>query len=398
MRTGIVAAVLAAIVSVAAGAAGPARKPLGPKEREAVLALIKAVDLAQQTDVLSENGVTWDHHVLKGARQSAYVPFRLTLGAGDMKQPALYVRAVSRHDGLRASEERSILREWMLHGSDVTPRMPETVYVAANDMPLCGPAVMSSKQATAQAAAASAALNLQQKQYEKEKAAEEAAKKREESTARDPLLFPFEDYYFADAKAGAPIERALSLPPGEYDVFVAAIDRGRVKTSGAIVTRHTIRVPDFWADQLALSSLILARDVRTLKAPFAGSEQSAHPYAFGQAEVVPVATPAFTPDEALTVVYQICNYGAPDADLTAEYTFYRTDGARRVFNHTNPQVFADEDLPKPGPWDTAAFLTQSVPLSSFPPGSYELEVSVRDRLTRATAKGTVAFTVSSGVR
>jgi hypothetical protein len=399
MRTSIVAIVLIASASFALdAAAAPGRKPLGPKEREAILALIKAVDLAQETEMVSEPGVGWTHHILKGGRQSAYVPFRLTLPTSDIKQPVVYVRAVSRHDGLRARDERSTLRDWILHGSDIAPRMPETVYVAPGDMPLGGPAVMSSKQSTAQAAAASAALNMQQRQYEKEKAAAEAAKKKEESNERDPLLFPFEEYYLVDVKPGAPIERALAVPPGEYDVFAAIIDRGRVKTSGAIVARHTVVVPDFWADQLALSSLILARDVHTLKAPLAGAQQSEHPYTFGQAEVVPVAAAAFTPDDALTVVYQICNYGAPDADLTAEYTFYRTDGARRVFNHTNPQNLSDADLPAPGPWETAAFTTESVALASFPPGQYELEVSVRDRLTRATAKAAVAFTVSSGVR
>jgi hypothetical protein len=286
----------------------------------------------------------------------------------------------------------------MLHGTDVPPRPQETLFIAAADMPLGGPAVMSSKQSTAQAAAESAALALQQRQYEKEKAAAEAAKKIAETNARDPLLYPFEDYYFADVKAGAPIERALALPPGEYDVFVGLIDRGRVRTSSPIVVRRTIAVPDFWADQLALSTLILARDVRTLRAPLAAAEQAEHPYTFGRAEVVPAAVPTFTPDDALTIVYQICNYGAPDADLTAEYTFYRVDGARRLFNHTNPQVFGDDDLPKAGAWDTAAFATQTVPLSPFPPGQYELEVSVRDRLTRATAKATVAFSVGSGVR
>jgi hypothetical protein len=391
---------LVALISLAAiveAAGPPTRKPLGPKEREALLALLKAVDRAQATEVVDE-GVGWSNHVLKGGRQSAYVPFRLTLGGADLKAPAMYVRAVSRHDGIRAAEEHSVLRDWVLHGSDVMPRLGETVYVAAGEMPFGGPATMSTRQATAQAAAASGALQFQQRQFEREKAAAEAAKKKEESTERDPLLFPFEDYHFFDLKAGASVERALALPPGEYDVFIAMIDRNRVKTSSAIVTRRTLVVPDFWADQLALSTLILARDVRTLKVPFAGAQQAEHPYAFGHAEVIPVAAAAFTQDDALTVVYQICNYGAPDTDLTAEYNFYRVDGGRRLFNRTEPQIFGDEDLPKPGAWDTAAFATQSVPLSPFPPGQYELEVSVRDRLTRATAKGTVAFTVTSGVR
>jgi len=392
------ALVLSMLMVLDAAAAPPARKPLGPKEREAVLALLKAVDHAQETDALADAGVGWDNHVLKGGNQSAYVPFRLSLGGAEMKQPAMYVRAVSRHDGVRAAEEHSVLREWVLKGGDVIARPQETMYVGLGEMPVGGIAVSSRRESTAAAAAASGALLLQEQAYEKQKAAAEAAKKKEEARERDPFLFPFEDYYFFDLKQGAGVERALMLPPGEYDVFVAMIDRGRVKTSSAVVTRHTIVVPDFWADQLALSTLILARDVRTLKAPFAPAQQSEHPYAFGLAEVVPVAAPAFTQDDALTVVYQICNYGAPDSDLTAEYTFYRVDGARRLFNHTPPQVFADEDLPKPGPWETAAFATQSVPLTPFPPGQYELEVSVRDRLTRATAKAAVAFTVSSGVR
>jgi hypothetical protein len=397
MRRWLAAISIVAFVGVGVGAAPP-RKPLAPKEREALLALLAAVDRAQANDVAADTRTGWSHHIFKGGKQTAYVPFRLTLAESDIKAPALYVRAVSRRDGLRASEEHSVLRDWVLHGGDVVPRMGETVYVAAGEMPFGGPATMSTRQSTAQAAAASGALQMQQRQYEKERAALDAAKKKDETPERDPYLFPFEDYSFIDLKPGASIERALALPAGEYDVFVGVIDRGRVKTSSAVVTRRTVTIPDFWADQLALSTIILARDVRTLKAPFAGVQQAEHPYAFGHAEVVPVAAPAFTQDDALTVVYQICNYGAPDSDLTADYSFYRVDGGRRLFNRTNPQVFADEDLPKPGPWETAAFVTQSVALSPFPPGQYELEVSVRDRLTRSTAKAAVAFSVGSGVR
>jgi len=108
--------------------------------------------------------------------------------------------------------------------------------------------------------------------------------------------------------------------------------------------------------------------------------------------------PAFTPEDALTVVFQMSNYGAPDADLTADYAFFRVDGARRLFNRTDPQHFSDDDLPKPGAWETQAFSIQTVPLRPFPPGQYELEVTLRDRLTRGTTKATVAFSVSSGVR
>src|SRR5262245_47046355 len=389
--------VACALVCVADAAAPPTRKLLGVKDREAILALFKAVDLAQETDVVSDAGLTWDSHVLKAREQTAYVPFRLTAAAAELKAPAMYVRAVSRRDGVRAADERSRLREWVVRGGDIMARMPETVTVSAGEMPI-GIATRSSRQATAGAAAASGALTLQEREFEKQKRAAEEAKRKEEKPERDPYLFPFEEYYLFDRKPGAPIERAIALPPGEYDVFVALIDRNHVKTSSALTLRRTVTVPDFWRDELALSSLILARDVRQLKAPFGGQEQAEHPYAFGHAEVVPVAVPAFTPDDTLTIVYQICNYGAPDSDLTADYAFFRTDGSRRLFNRTSPQFFADADLPAPGTWDTTAFATAAVPLQPFPPGQYELEVSVRDRLTRATAKQTVAFTVASAVK
>jgi hypothetical protein len=134
-----------------------------------------------------------------------------------------------------------------------------------------------------------------------------------------------------------------------------------------------------------------------LKAPLAAAQQIEHPFTFGHAEIVPVTAASFTPGDALSIVYQICNYGAPDADLRAEYNFYRIgEGPRRLFNRTEPQAFADADLPPPQPWTNQAFAMQTVSLASFAPGEYELEVVVHDRLTRGSATSSVAFTV--GVR
>jgi hypothetical protein len=380
------------------GDAPPKRRPLGPNEREAVLALLKAVDLAQQTDVVSEAGIAWTNHILKSGERLAYVPFRVTFEhPGDLKSAVMYVRAVSRHDGIRAAQERSFVRDWLLHGGDVAPRNGETIMLGPGEIPVGGPAVTSTRQATAAAAQASAALALREREYEKQRREAEEAKKREESRTPDPFLFPFEEYYFFDAKGGS-VERALAVPAGgEYDLYIGVIDRSRLKTSSAAVLHRTLTVPDF-SDQLALSSLILARDIHQLSSPLPRQQQSEHPYTFGHAEVLPVATTSFSRDDVLTVVYQIVNYGAPDADLIADYAFYRTDGGRVLFNRTNSQQFGDADLPKPGAWDTAAFATQSVPLQPFVPGAYELEVTVRDRLTRGVAKGSVAFSVRSDVR
>ena len=379
----------------------PKRKPLSGEERTAVLALIKAVDVAQETDVTSGDAA-WDSHVLKSANQTAYVPFRLSLRdlPNDLKSAVTYVRAVSRHLGIRAADERSAVREWLVRGNPLPARPPETVYVGLGEMPVGGPAASSSRPGVAAPAQASTVLALQQRELERQKAAAEAEKKKGE-TKRDPFIFPFEDYYVAPIKSprGSDprmLERALSLPPGEYDVYVAVLDHGRLKTSSPVVVRHTVTVPDYWNDEIALSSLILASEVRSLAASPSPQEQSDRPYTFGRADVVPVAATSFTPNDVLSVVYQICNYGAPDSDLVADYNFYRVDdGPRRLFNRTAPQQFGDSDLPAPSPWETVAFAMQSVSLQTFAPGRYELEVIVRDRLTRRSATGKVTFTIAA---
>lgn len=399
----LVASVLASAPARRESAAADRRKPLGPSEREAVLALVKAVDVAQSTNAESDPALGWQHHVLKSGNYTGYVPFTLTLPATGHEAAAMYVRAVSRHDGMRSSSEHSYLRDWLLNNRDVKPRQAETVYVGIGEMPLAGLAGASSRQATAAAAAASASLAMHQKDLEKQQRAAAEAKRKAETRELDPLLFPFEEYFFfaaghAPRSAAQPVERALALPPGEYDVYVGVIDRAKIKTSSAAVVHRTVVVPDFWSDQLALSSVILARDLRALKAALAPAQQVEHPYTFGAAEVVPAIGDVFGTEEALAVVFQVCNYGAPDSDFTVNYTFYRVDNERRLFNRTDPQQFSDGDLPVAGAWESQAFVTQAVPLRPFPPGRYELEVEVRDRLTRGVAHATVAFTVTSGLR
>src|SRR5947209_6473365 len=111
---GVVVVTAALAQAGATDAAGPPpRKPLGRGEREAVLALVKAVDLAQAADTASDPALGWMHHVLKSGNYTGYVPFTLTTPA-TYKSAVLYVRAVSRHDGVRSSTEHSFVRDWLL--------------------------------------------------------------------------------------------------------------------------------------------------------------------------------------------------------------------------------------------------------------------------------------------
>jgi hypothetical protein len=380
---------------------GPSRPaPLDARQRSALVALLDAVDAAERRDGDVDAPAAFDHHVLKSRDETAYVAFRVTLAdaAAGSGPAAMYVRAISRHAGIRAAEEHSSVRDWMARGGEALPPRQETVFIGPGEMPIGGPAASSARRSVQGPAESSAILALQQRDFERQRAAEDARRKTVETKRRDPDVFPFEQFYFVDLKTGGrdrrSIERALTLPAGEYDVYVALIDRDRAHTSSPLVVHRSVTIPDYWNDRLALSSIILVNRVNTLKAPLSPERQVEHPYTFGRAELVPAATTTFARGDVLSLAFQICNYGAPDTDLTAEYTFFHdVDGVRTVFNRTPPQLLTDSDLPPPGVWETQAFVSQAVPLHSFPSGRYELEVSVRDRLTRDAATQTVAFTV-----
>jgi len=65
-RACLLALPLAMLVAARSGAAAgpPKRRPLDAKQREAVLALLKAVDLAQDVGVLADAGLAWENPVL----------------------------------------------------------------------------------------------------------------------------------------------------------------------------------------------------------------------------------------------------------------------------------------------------------------------------------------------
>jgi hypothetical protein len=382
------AIVMAAAVSEAVRAAG--RPALGPKEQAAVLALLDAVDVAQRDGTDADARILWDAHVLKSAAHKAYVPFAISLdGLTDsFQRGAVYVRAVARGASV---EQRSELRAWIRSGQSPM-HMGESVSLNAGELPVGGPGVMSSRRTTQQAAESSAVLELQRRSIEKEHA------QAQRTATRDPALFPFEEYYFFDEKSFRDrdhriFSRAIALSPGDYDFYVGVLDRAGRKTDRPILLERRVTVPDFWNDDLRLSTLILTSDMQLLAAPLQPKNQSEQPYTFGRAALAPTLTQTFNSSDVLTIVYQICNYAAPDAALTANYQFYRVDGERRLFNGTPPQVLGDDDLPPPSPWETQGFAMQVVPLTRFPSGTYELEVTVSDRVLRGTAKGVARFRV-----
>jgi hypothetical protein len=220
------------------------------------------------------------------------------------------------------------------------------------------------------------------------------------------------------------VRRGFAVPPGQYEVFVTLRERpadplserpGRLK---AAVLRQSLTVPDFWTDELATSSVMLADRIEAVPRPLTPDEIVERPYVIGQNDVHIASDSAFRKTEELIVVLVVYNPSVtPDKlfDIQVDYhLFYKVPpgsavpavpqppgtpqalGGERYVTRTDPQRFNPSVLG--GQFDPAAghpiMAGQGILLSSFQEGEYRLAITVTDRLSRKTLSRDVTFTVT----
>ena len=208
-----------------------------------------------------------------------------------------------------------------------------------------------------------------------------------------------EDIYFFEPPKDGRLRRALWLPPGNYEVFVAMRERPVGKGLPKItLLKQPLTVPDLSKD-LAISSLILAEAVEPASGALNQKQQLTQPYSIGGTRITPAATTRFKRGAELLFVFFIYNPGAAangKPDVQADYTFLRQAGdVDRLFNALPPQQFNAQNLPPE--FDLAAghllMGGQSVPLDTFPEGQYRLQVKVTDNTSGASTMSDVVFSV-----
>jgi hypothetical protein len=296
--------------------------------------LVDAVMMGQQpapTDV----GITWDfNHFVKGSDGSTYIPFNLTIDRSKLANPsvAMYVRVVSK-----------------------TP------------------------------------------------AAAPAANAKNDKDQR--VVYPWDNVHFLDVPASGQVARAMAVKPGDYEVFIAVKEATKGKPpknappAKVGMLRRDITVPDFSTPELATSSVIIANDIQPVTTPLTAQQQQESPYTFGTMTVVPSADAKLKKSGELQVLFWV--YGAQtDAsnkpDVSIDYSFYqKTADGEKYFNKTAPQALNATTLP--AEFSTAAGhqLPGSlvVPLASFPPGDYRLEIKITDKRSSKTLTQNANFTV-----
>lgn len=228
--------------------------------------------------------------------------------------------------------------------------------------------------------------------------------------------FAWDNGSFVTVPDDGKLQRAIQLRPGQYVAYIAVKeksaapagnqrnDRNRDRNApvapaaGKVgLLRHEITVPDFGQGDLTTSSVIVARSVEQVAS--APTDQESNPYVFGPMRIVPSPDGKFSKSAELSVIFWI--YGAQAAaggkpDVTIDYNFYQKNGdGEKYFNKTAPQQLNAQTLPPEFSIAAGHQLPGSlvVPLASFPPAQYRLEIKVTDKASGKTVTQNVDFEV-----
>jgi hypothetical protein len=332
-------------------AQGSAPRRLSGEQKLQVEALFELVDavVAQKRSAPADVALRWQNDFLKADKGLVYVPYTIGIDGKFATLPvAMYVRVLRKdaqqayYDGSRSST----MRTWLNIMS--SPTQIDTKDIRSGNVAGTGLAA--------------------------------------------------EDVSFFEPPKDGRLTRALWLPPGDYDVFVAMRERPTKGLPKVVVLKQPLTVPDL-SKALAISSLIVADSVEPTSRALNDEQQASQPYTIGGTKITPAVTTRFRNTAELMVVFFVYN-PTPGADgkpdIQVDYAFMQKTGeVERIFTASPEQLFNARTLP---PEFNVALghqlmAGQSVPLDSFPPGQYRLQVTVTDNLNHATATGDLSFSV-----
>jgi hypothetical protein len=355
---GVMRGMFAVIVALGASADPTAQSGHGaaPNEAARLVAIVDAVAAGGAAG--GDAWLLWTGHFLRGAEGKVYVPFTVSIAEAprEFGDAGLYVRVARRGAGAGGAPGAGATIVGFQPGQ-IPVSVPERQFVPEG-VPTPG-----------ENAAALALLDRSRQQ-----ASRHSFEQYERITARD--------------LRGASLQRAFLVEPGEYDVYVAIRERGRDAAGPKwAVLKRAITVPAFPPGRLAASSVIIADRIDALPHALNAAEQKRRPYALGSAEIVPAADNTLGADETLTIAFLIYNPGLDAAGrprIAVDYRFHRAASFDATpFTETQPQQLDSTTLPAALDLtrERQLAVTQAVPLITFTPGTYRLEIGVQDQIT-----------------
>jgi len=371
----------------------PQQSSRSPQEQADVQALVQAVDAA----LMADTGITVPTATAQPAQPpAASTPKPLTIGAPDRSQGEIPVKWEINH--------------FVKGQTDTYVPFPLNLDRSS----LAGGAAVYIRIVSAEQADAFAAMMAKM-------AAAAQTNKGNAAPAARPT-FAWDSINFMDVPEDGKLSRAVQLKPGQYAMFIAVKEKTPASAAAASgkggkndknsdknpppvaaapgkigILRHDLTVPDFTANELNTSSIIIARSVEQIAAP--PSDQESNPYVFGPMKITPSTDGKFSKKDELSVIFWI--YGAQAAstgkpDVTIDFNFHqRLPEGEKYFNKTQPQQLNAQTLPQEFSVAAGHQLPGSlvVPLASFPAGDYRLEIKVTDKPSGKSVTQNVNFTV-----
>jgi hypothetical protein len=197
------------------------------------------------------------------------------------------------------------------------------------------------------------------------------------------------------------LNRAMELPPGDYDIYIALRETpGKDKTSPApkaVVFQHPLTVPNLLTG-LSTSSVILAKDIQPATAQLSGQQQLEEPYTVSGYTITPSPVTSFPKSGELLWVFYIYNEGEAAAgkpDVTVDYNFFRA-GEEKPFVNMPSASYNASNLPPEFNLSAGhmVFVALGVPLTTFNPGEYKVQMKITDKTNNQSVTRDVPFTVT----
>lgn len=394
------ALVVLGCLCLAASAAAQPLPSLNNDQRGLLTALLAEVDSAAPLAQTAPE--PWQTHVLRASDGSHYVAFSVASSPAApiaTSRVLIYLRlSLVPESSTVTVAARSSVREW-LAGSRTDPRMVRSRRgFAVGEMPAMGAATAGGRGAATVGSADLQIMGLQRERERQRKEIQERERRAhlEGAGADGAELLPFEDFdliapaAFAD---GTPaVQRALTAGPGRYRLSVAWVDAAAKPGKAAFYVAHrTLDLPPALADEFRVSSIIVAEDVTVRETPYGPAEQRAHPYALGPTEVTPARDAVFTPDERLSLAFQVINAratgsGKPDVEVSFRITRLVGNREQQVAALT-PLRYGPDTLPPD--FDVRLghpiIAAMSVPLATIPRGEYRLHITAVDHTTTTSS-------------
>lgn len=209
--------------------------------------------------------------------------------------------------------------------------------------------------------------------------------------------YAFEDVFFVQ-KASDVVNRAMQLTPGDYDIQVALIEkapRDKKIPAKSVVMSQPLTVPDM-AAALTTSSVILAKTIDPSTEQLNSQQQLEQPYTIGGYKIEPRQGSSIGKAEEFVFVFFVYNAGVatsgkPDVDV--DYNFFRAAEAK-PFTRLATTSFNATNLQGDVSMASGLFVGQGIPLTTFVPGDYKLQIKITDKTNSTTATSDVPFTVT----